>query len=66
VALVAARWTLVFLERIEATDGLRTVRMARTVSYVSAAKLVSMVRGNQCLSIIDVRYARAASCEMLL
>jgi hypothetical protein len=33
--------------------------MAQSVSYVSAAKLVSMVRRNHCLSIIDVRYARA-------
>nr|CAB3500237.1 unnamed protein product [Digitaria exilis] len=29
--------------------------MARSVSYVSAAKLVSMVRGNHRLAIIDVR-----------
>ncbi|AQL06340.1 Arsenate reductase 2.1 [Zea mays] len=29
--------------------------MARSVSYVSAAKLVSMARGNPRLAIIDVR-----------
>ena len=33
--------------------------MARSVAYVSAAKLVSMARGNPRLAIIDVRYARA-------
>ena len=32
--------------------------MARSVSYVSAAKLVSMARGNPRVAIIDVRYAR--------
>lgn len=29
--------------------------MARSVSYVSAAKLVSMTRGNNRLAVIDVR-----------
>ena len=32
--------------------------MALSVSYVSAAKLVSMARGNPRVAIIDVRYAR--------
>ncbi|CAN6300240.1 unnamed protein product, partial [Urochloa humidicola] len=33
----------------------RPSRMARSVSYVSAAKVVSMARGNPRLAIIDVR-----------
>lgn len=41
--------------------------MARSVSYVSAAKLVSMARGNPRLAIIDVRYARSdrLACPVL-
>ncbi|KAM0905584.1 hypothetical protein ACQ4PT_017291 [Festuca glaucescens] len=32
--------------------------MARSVTYVSAAKLVSMARGNHRMAVIDVRYER--------
>jgi hypothetical protein len=38
--------------------------MALSVSYVSAAKLVSMARGNPRVAIIDVRYARGSSPVM--